>query len=89
MFLCNEFELTSNDLMAEEPDDVDWFTNECTECKIIIPARHYALREPLQNGGWRGCYCNHCLSKLLKGSKNEILFDRIQEQLMRIGIRNQ
>jgi hypothetical protein len=87
MFLCNEFELNGDDIMAEEPEHVDWFTGECSECKIIIPFRHYAVRKPLINGGWQGCYCNECLTKVVKDSKNAILFDRMQEQLMAIGIR--
>jgi hypothetical protein len=88
MLLCNEFELRSEDLMAVEPEEVDWFINACSQCGIIIPARHYALREPLPSGGWRGCYCRDCLGTLLKGSKTEASFNRIQEQLMEIGIRD-
>lgn len=85
MFLCNEFEMTSDDLMAEESQEVDWFTGACEHCEITIPYRHYALREPLKNGGWRGCYCELCLSNKLK---DNFLFIRMKEQLMRIGIRN-
>jgi len=34
-----------------------WFTNECDECKNVIGDISYAVRYPIRNGGWRGCYC--------------------------------
>jgi hypothetical protein len=36
----------------------DWFTGYCLQCSKRIRAYHHAVREPVLQGGWRGCYCN-------------------------------
>ena len=42
----------------------DWFRGYCMECYKRIRTYHYAVREPLLNGGWVGCYCSwDCVRK--------------------------
>ena len=38
------------------PDD--WFLGACQYCGDRISNRIYSLREPVIQGGWRGCYCS-------------------------------
>ena len=41
-----------------------WFTGECDACRRRIINISYALRFPVTNGGWVGCFCNWvCLMK--------------------------
>lgn len=51
------------------PDD--WFLGACQYCGDRISNRTYALREPVIQGGWRGCYC----SKLDSDGQPTCLFD--------------
>lgn len=38
--------------------EIDWFTGVCQECHEKIEKKHYALRIPQLDGGWKGCYCS-------------------------------
>lgn len=57
MFLCTCFEhyQEEDDVVL---DNVDWFTGTCTQCCRGIANRYYAVRRPLEGGGWEGCYCS-------------------------------
>ena len=88
MFTCNEFEDNDTDIFDENYYQVDWFKKRCDNCKKIIPFRHYALREPLIQGGWRGCYCFDCFKLLPDNPVLALMVGRILEQLMVIGIRD-
>lgn len=94
MLLCNEFEqMTADgddiDCMAEEAPITDWFRGSCDNCLKKIKQRHYAIRQPLRHGGWRGCYCSvECLvEKCTLGPIEQVLLERVQDQLEEIGIR--
>ncbi len=83
MFTCYENE--NIDSLTGEPiiediaslrllDRVDWFTGICNEigCHALIKKRHYAVRMPLEFGGWAGCYCSfECIRKDI-GEDNDI-----------------
>ena len=72
---CFEFHLTdpNNDKKEEQERgnkerEVDqpvipgWFKGQCEKCSRKIPKRCYAVRCPLENGGWLGTYCSwNCL----------------------------
>lgn len=94
MLLCNEFEETNNDgdgidVLAAEDLLLDWFRWSCDECLRKIPKRHYAIREPLNHGGWRGCYCSfECLKLRIEDRLRPVSIGRMQEQLEVIGIRD-
>ena len=69
MLLCNEFEDVKDDgykidYLAIDNISIDWFRKICDECNKKIPHKHYAVRQPLCHGGWKGCYCSFkCLEK--------------------------
>lgn len=45
----------------------DWFTGYCLQCSKRIRAYHYAVREPIIQGGWRGCYCSwDCIREFVR-----------------------
>lgn len=61
MFHCNEYDHSYDDddydVSEENSDGTEWFTGECMVCSKIIPKPIYAVRIPMPNGGWLGCFC--------------------------------
>ena len=39
-------------------DDESWFTGSCDRCWLRIKSPRYAVRKPIEAGGWRGQYCS-------------------------------
>lgn len=37
---------------------IDWYSGTCDLCLLRIRRRHHAVRMPLPDGGWVGCYCS-------------------------------
>lgn len=67
----------------------DWFRKSCDVCLKPIPHRHYAIRKPLNHGGWSGCYCSFdCLKLRVTDENCAIMVGRMKEQLDVIGIRD-
>ncbi len=67
---CFEFHLSdpNNEVKEIEHEHLDdpvipgWFKGKCEKCDRKIPKRCYAVRCPLENGGWLGTYCSwNCL----------------------------
>ncbi|HSW76711.1 MAG TPA: hypothetical protein VLG50_06685 [Candidatus Saccharimonadales bacterium] len=102
MLLCQEYE--EQYLDDESVDDMSygydndafnkthWFTGICDTCLNKIEFLHYAVRLPLYNGGWKGCYCSwDCVRKTLL-LPNEIvtfeLIDLFEKQINEIGIQD-
>lgn len=95
MFLCNEFEQMYNDgdeidiMTADDQINIDWFRRSCDKCLRKISKRHYAIRQPLRHGGWRGCYCSfECMEDDIDNSQTAVMVGRVKEQLSVIGIRD-
>lgn len=96
MFTCSEFEnMYSNGdqidifTIEEHTSNIDWFRKSCDKCMTKIPKRHYAIRRPLINGGWLGCFCSiDCMKHDVNDPHISLMIGRIQEQLNRIGIRD-
>ncbi len=93
MLVCNEFEiLYINDEEVDEihDDKVDWFTGRCDQCFNPIKYQHYALREPLQTGGFIGCFCSfRCLRiDIPTNSIVSELIDIFEDQMNTIGIQD-
>ena len=96
MLLCTEFEQQYPD--SDEIDimtDFDlikpqhWFTGTCQACTRYIKHEHYAIRKPLQHGGWRGCFCSfECLETSIDNEHSAVMIDRMSEQMHEIGIRD-
>lgn len=63
MFTCDEFlHYLSDDFLEEQKQF--WFSGSCDFCCRKIPEERWAIRQPLEKGGWRGCFCSfECLEK--------------------------
>ena len=58
--ICREFDDNDDEISYDEninPQDV-WFTGYCDICQKKIAKYRYALRFPIDGGGWLGCYCS-------------------------------
>ncbi len=77
MFTCIEFEK-----IDPEDDSVDetvtWFTGNCQYCLNKLPNPYWAVRKPLPNGGWKGCYCS---PQCIRWEEGEVMCDTEQCQL--------
>ena len=83
MFVCN-FNETFEEEEYELEDDVEftWFKRNCMNCGSKIISMKYAIRQPLQGGGWNGCYCSfECLENIPLKSKEKIMVEMMKEQL--------
>ena len=95
---CRMFTCTEHETIDEQGDDcdimdsyiiTDWFRGSCDQCLRRIDARHYAVRQPLLHGGWRGCYCSiACVEQVLSSKHEAIMVGRMKEQLEVLGIRH-
>lgn len=96
MLLCTEFEEMHTDgekidIMAidDQPFFQDWFRGSCDKCLKKISKRHYAIRQPLCHGGWKGCYCSfECMEENIENANIALMIGRMKEQLVTIGIRD-
>jgi hypothetical protein len=39
-------------------DQGTWFTGSCDNCWLRIKSARYAVRKPIESGGWKGQYCS-------------------------------
>jgi hypothetical protein len=47
---------------ASNLDSEQWFTGRCDQCQRSLLNISYAIRFPVTDGGWVGCFCSwHCL----------------------------
>lgn len=72
-------------------DELEWFTGRCDyyKCSKYIRKRHYAVRMPIETGGWRGCYCSFDCVREEVYEDNTVrlyLINRIQSVYENIGI---
>jgi len=58
--LCRDLDQASDEeLQSAYVNDPDaWFTGSCDSCRRRIINLSYALRFPVTNGGWVGCFCS-------------------------------
>lgn len=86
MLYCDCFEFHLNDPetgMNKESEVPGWFKGQCEKCSRKIPKRCYAVRCPLENGGWLGTYCSwNCLYLSGKGGETtEELISRFEKEM--------
>ncbi len=74
----------------EEDNEEEWFNGTCCNCQRKIENKEYAVRFPLRDGCWIGCYCSfNCLKKNSPEDYNEedeIKIKFIEDVLNKIGI---
>ena len=73
----------------EEETDT-WFKGVCDVCDVKIRNLSYAIRFPLLNGGWIGCYCCfECMNKsppIDITETNQVSIDMMKETLKTDGV---
>ena len=96
MLLCTEFEILDGfgaqaDCMSieEHQNTKDWYRGKCDVCNSKIHARHCAVRLPLKQGGWQGCFCSlKCLTNYSDDHQVSLMIGHMTGQLEAIGIRD-
>lgn len=84
MLLCTCFE---EDPVLEEQRAEDWFTGVCDACQRAIAQPWYAVRYPLEGGGWRGCYCSVvCARTQATTLLGTLMLNNLEAQLTDQGI---
>lgn len=89
MFSCHV-----NDYNSEYNRYDNWFLGYCMYCDLKIKHYWYALRIPVFNGGWFGCYCSFpCLRKAIRedyepGYTESCYLDYFEQQIQEIGIQD-
>lgn len=67
----------------DENYERSWFTEYCGQCGKSISEFFHAVRIPLENGGWYGCFCSMtCLRK----KENDVRIDTLDVFLSTVGI---
>lgn len=75
MMACNRYLIPGEEDLGES-----WFTGMCQGCESEIPNMGSALRHPLNDGGWMGCFCGfRCLAQ---ASPHEELFKLTALEMM-------
>lgn len=76
---------------GEEDNSTAWFKGVCMTCDTRIPRACYAVRRPVQSGGWKNTYCSfQCLERDTGEDKLTLVEESIvriaREQLVSIGV---
>ena len=72
---CRMLECICRELEEDNPEE--WFFGNCEDyfCKKKIRDRSHAIRVPIPNGGWKGCFCSlDCLEKNLPFKNRDMSF---------------
>lgn len=82
MLVCQEFTHENSDHPKK------WFQNqECIMCGSLIARQKFALRKPLVEGGFVGCYCSFsCLKDNCEDYFESYLMGMMMTQIKEIGI---
>jgi len=94
MLVCLEFENYDPDvgvINEEGVEGLEWFTGNCDECLNKIAAKHHAVRRPMMQGGWWGCYCSwKCVIENISEPMPLVreMIRKIEKQLKDIGIQD-
>ncbi len=81
MFECVEFEYDCDEEeygdnpVYEKGESHDWFTGSCDFCGCEISSRYWAVRFPILDGGWIGCFHSICCMKESKKEERQLMED--------------
>lgn len=87
------------DFDQETEESLDWFNGSCDNCSLRLKSKYHAIRMPMPQGGWKGCYCSFpCLKSFVQreiectnGEPDLIvrrMIDLIEEQIKTIKIQD-
>lgn len=95
MFYCvcrNDEDYEDTSYLHVELNPQSWFHGTCEECGIGIEKFRYAIRYPVKDGGWIGCFCSFdCLykSNIRPIYNNEdLLIQEVKEMVEGYGVCN-
>jgi hypothetical protein len=79
------------DNMYDPSEGLTWFKGECDYCEKKILDLSHALRFPVNEGGWKGCYCSfECLEDdsilEISDKKKHILMNLMKIKIEKFGI---
>jgi hypothetical protein len=86
MFISSRFTYDSEN---ENETEENWFKGYCENCNYRIRRKYHAVRIPLQNGGWLGCFCSwYCAEQNLEEGDTigEGLIALHEQKIEKIGI---
>lgn len=92
---CRMFTCTCREYDDDEDDEEikpsnAWFTGECEICNRHIRTMRYAVRFPIDGGGWLGCFCSFdCVRKTEIRPiypNDETRIDEIENFIRKVGI---
>jgi hypothetical protein len=93
MFYCicrNDEDYENTSYLDVELNKQAWFNGTCEECGIGIEKFRYAIRYPVKDGGWIGCFCSfECMKKSNirpNDSESDLRIKEIKETITKIGI---
>lgn len=92
MFISNKFVYDDGTEDTDIYITTSWFLGYCEYCNLRLRRKYHAVRQPLIDGGWIGCFCSwQCVKD--KASKvdftDEItpnLCDEFEEELKEFGV---
>lgn len=68
---------------------LEWFQGDCQNCHRIIRKKCYAVRLPIESGGWRGCYCSfRCMREQTESARDvrHRMIDWFEDMYNRFGV---
>lgn len=75
MFISNVY-----DFNEETNESYYWFSGYCLNCALKIRRFTHAVRVPVKEGGWKGCYCSlECALKQI--DDDDVLSQRLLEEI--------
>jgi hypothetical protein len=85
MFTCNIGDHEPFDGLEDERflnrNPLGWFTGSCLSCMKRIEFFNYAVRMPMDGGGWKGCYCSFtCVRKDLPRPDIDVTDDSLDSE---------
>lgn len=85
MLTCQHFTTFENDFLTTEDQDEtpqEWFTGNCDNCHRKLEFKCQAVRTPVVNGGWKGCFCSFRCMRIFKDLISEGVENMLQDQLI-------
>lgn len=104
MFTCTQFQITDEEASqlegglatrrsyaTNESVQYPWFKGSCDVCLSRIAKPCYAVRRPMPDGGWNGCFCSwDCVEKqlCLLGDGTIAQIPSFRKEMMLVGIQD-
>jgi hypothetical protein len=76
---CRDFDQDCEDCeLIVDTNPNGWFSGSCDFCSLKILDPCYAIRYPIKNGGWDGCFCSmECMTEAPPRDLDELTSSRV------------